>query len=147
MMRLPASPRATTIVAAALALAVGLGLSACASTDDEAATMHASVVRISERAASADYVGALAELERLEADVDAASADGSLDAAQEQEVREAIELVRADLEAEEVATTPTPTPTTDDSDDSDDSPGNSGSNKDKKNDDKGKGDKGKGNDD
>ncbi|SFR90621.1 hypothetical protein SAMN05428970_3694 [Agromyces sp. CF514] len=118
-----------TAVAAGVALLVALGLTSCAPTnDDTAAEMHTSVVRISERAASADYAGALAELGLLEADVDQAAADGDLDAAQEQEIRDALALVRADLEAAEVAATPTPTPTTDDSDDSgnsDDSPGNS----------------------
>ncbi|GAA1959966.1 hypothetical protein GCM10009717_28310 [Agromyces allii] len=141
---------ATIVATAALALMLGLGLTSCAPpNDDTAAAMHASVVSVSERAASADYAGALAELDLLEADVDAASADGALDPAQEQQIREAIALVRADLVAAEVATTPTPTPATDDSEDSDDSgnsddsPGNSGGNKGKGN---GK-DKDKGKDD
>lgn len=141
-MRRSAHPRATTIAAVSIALVVGLGLTACASTNDESDAMHASVVRVSERAATADYAGALAELDRLEADVDDAVAAGGLDAAQEAQIRDSIALVRADLETAQVAATPTPTPTptTDDSEDSgDDSPGNSGSNKDKKKDDKGKG--------
>ncbi|MFF2372301.1 hypothetical protein [Agromyces sp. NPDC058110] len=131
-MRSSARPRGAA-VAAGLALLLGVGLTSCApSHDDTAAEMHASVVRVSERAASTDYAGALAELELLEADVDEAATSGELDAAQEQQIRDAIALVRTDLETAEAATTPTPTPTTDDSDesgnsgDSDDSPGNGG---------------------
>jgi hypothetical protein len=107
--------------------------------------MHSSVVQIAERAAEGDYAGALAELALLDRDVTSAVDAGRIDADREQEIRAAMELVRADLEAAETAETPTSTPTptpTPSDDDGEDEPGNS--------DDKGKGndeDKGKGNDD
>jgi hypothetical protein len=103
--------------------------------------MHTSVVQIADRAAAGDYAGALAELALLDRDVAAALDAGRIDAEREQEIRAAMEFVRADLEAAEVATTPTPSapPTTDPADDDgDDEPGNS-DNKGKSNDDKGKG--------
>jgi len=137
--------RRAILPAAAIAVALAFGLSACNSAENTGAAMHTSVVQIAERAAAGDYAGALAELALLDRDVAAALDAGRIDADREQEIRAAMELVRADLEAAEVATTPTPTATptpTPSEDDGDDEPGNS--------DDKGKGndnDKGKGNDD
>ena len=136
--------RRAALPAAAIAVVLTFGLSACgASSEDTAAAMHTSVVQISERALAGDYAGAIAELALLDRDVAAALDAGRIDAAREAEIRAAMELVRADLEAAEVATTPTPTPTptpTDDGDDDDSDRGNSGDNR---NDDKGK-DDGKG---
>ncbi|MFF2388385.1 hypothetical protein [Agromyces sp. NPDC058104] len=140
-------------LAAVIALGAGLGLAGCA-TDDGTGTadaLHASVVRVAERSADEDFAGALAALLLLERDVDDAVAAGEVAAAQESEIRTAIELVRADLEAAQArtdpASTPTPTqaPADDDGDDDGDGdgddensgPGNSGGNR---ND----GDKGKG---
>jgi hypothetical protein len=137
--------RRAILPAAAIAVALAFGLSACNSAENTGAAMHTSVVQIAERAAAGDYAGALAELALLDRDVAAALDAGHIDADREQEIRAAMELVRADLEAAEVATTPTPTapPTTDPAiDDDDDEPGNS-DNKGKGNDD----DKGKGKDD
>lgn len=144
-------PRAA-LSAAAIAVALTFGLSACNTAEDTSAAMHTSVVQIAERAAAGDYSGALAELALLDRDVAAALDAGRIDTAREQEIRAAMELVRADLEAAEIATTPTPTPEpepTDDGDDDDDGnqgEGNGGGddNKDSgKDDDKGNG---KGND-
>jgi len=138
--------RRAILPAAAIAVALAFGLSACNAAENTGAAMHTSVVQIAERAAAGDYAGALAELALLDRDVAAALDAGRIDADREQEIRAAMELVRADLEAAEVATTPTPTtpPTTDPAvDDDDDEPGNS-DDKGKGNDDKGKG---KGNDD
>ena len=129
--------------AAALAVALAFGLTACgASSENTAAAMHASVVQVAERAAAGDYAGALAELALLERDVATAAENGTIDATREQEITAAMDVVRADLEAAEVATTPTPEPTTvpsgdddtgENGDDGNQGPGNNNGN------DKGKG--------
>ncbi|MFF2277061.1 hypothetical protein [Agromyces sp. NPDC058126] len=133
--------------AAALAatVAIGLGLAGCASEADAGDALHASVVRVAERSADEDFAGALAALLLLERDVDEAVAADEVPAAQEAEIREAIELVRADLEAAEErarqASEPSPTPTPTDADDDDDDnsgPGNSGGNRKDDKKDKGK---------
>lgn len=130
--------RGTVIPAATLAVGLVFGLSACAgSSENTAAAMHDSVVQIAERAATGDYAGALAELALLERDVVTAAENGTIDAARETEITNAIEVVRADLESAEVATTPTPEPTvvpSDDNgnvdgDDSNKGPGNNNGNK------------------
>lgn len=132
--------------AVALALALGLGLGSCAAQDSGLSeSFHASVVSIANHAASGDFAAARAALDLLEAEVAEAGADGELDATRERDIRDAIALVRADLEAAEAASTPTPTPVPEDDDeedeDEDEGPGNS----DDKGGDKGKdGDKGKG---
>ena len=113
--------RRTSIPAATLAIGLVFGLSACAGTSENtAAAMHDSVVQIADRAAAGDYAGALAELALLERDVATAAENGSIDAARETEITAAMDLVRADLEAAEVATTPTPEPTVAPSDDNGD---------------------------
>jgi hypothetical protein len=137
------------VPATALALSLVFGLGACAATGTQlGADLHTSVVEISDRVNAGDFAGALAELALLDRDVSAASEDGRLDADREREIRAAMELVRADLEAAEVASTPSPTatpaPTAVTVPEDDSGPGNSD---DKGNDDKGKGDeKGKGGD-
>jgi hypothetical protein len=110
--------------------------------------MHASVVQIAERAAAGDYAGALAELALLDRDVTSASENGTIDAAREAEIRAAMDLVRADLEAADAPATPTPEPapapeptTAPADDDGGDDPGNSdnkGKGNNNGNDDKGK---------
>lgn len=138
----------TILPATTLAIALAFGLGACSSTGARlTADLHASVVQISERAVAGDYAGALAALALLDRDVTAASDDGRLDADRERSIREAMELVRADLEAAEVATTPAPEPEpAPEPDQGDDDPGNDkGNDKGKGNDDnegKGKGDDG-----
>jgi hypothetical protein len=145
MTRRPRARRA--ILAAALAGALTFGLSACgASSESTSAAMHASVVQIAERAVEGDYAGALAELALLDRDVTSASENGTIDAAREAEIRAAMDLVRADLEAADVPSTPTqtqtPEPTAVPTDDGgDDDPGNSdnkGKGNNNGNDDKGK---------
>ena len=130
--------RGTVIPAAMLAVGLVFGLSACAgSSENTAAAMHDSVVQIAERAAAGDYAGALAELALLERDVVTAAENGTIDAARETEITTPIEVVRADLESAEVATTPTPEPTVAPSDHGDDGgdddsnkgPGNNNGNK------------------
>lgn len=132
-----------TAAAAALALTAPFALTGCAPADDAADELRASVVRVAEHSADADFAGALAALLLLEREVDDAVATGDLRAGQEAEIRTAIDLVRADLQAQvervERETNPAPTPAPDDTDEDDDSgPGNSGGNR---NDDKGKKDK------
>jgi hypothetical protein len=134
--------RRVVLPAAAIALALTFGLSACgASSDQTAAAMHGSVVQIAERAAAGDYAGALAELALLDRDVTTAVENGTIDPAQEQEIRDAMDLVQADLEVAEVTPTPkrTPTPTPTPTEEEEDAPGNS--------DNKGKGNKDKDDDD
>lgn len=140
-------PRAA-LSAAAIAVALTFGLSACNSAEDTSAAMHTSVVQIAERAAAGDYAGALAELALLDRDVAAALDAGHIDTPREQEIRSAMELVRADLEAAEIATTPTPEPepTQTDGGDNGDNEGKGNDGDDNKDSDKDD-DKGKGNDD
>ena len=136
--------RRALVPAAALAVALAFGLTACgASSENTAAAMHASVVQVAERAAAGDYAGALAELALLERDVATAAENGTIDGTREQEITTAMDVVRADLEAAEVATTPTPEPTTvpsgDDGTDDTGDDGNKGPGNNNGNDDKGKG--------
>ena len=147
--RLPT--RHALLPAAAIAITLAFGLSSCAaSSENTAAAMHDSVVQISTRAAEGDYPGALAELALLERDVDAAVDDGAVDAAQESDIRAAIDLVRADLEAADAASTPSPTVTPAPAPapaEDDDPPGNDdnkGKGNNNGNDDKGKKGKGEG---
>ena len=136
----------TTLAATAVAAALALGLGGCAPAQPSLPEdLHTSVVQIAQRASVEDFTGAMAELLLLERAVDTAVAAGELDEAREAEIRAAIELVRADLDA---AASPTPTPVPapapadtgndGDGDDGDNSgPGNSGNGNDKGN--KGKG--------
>lgn len=122
--------RRVPLSAAAVAVAVTLGLSACGtSTEATTAALRTSVVQVAERSAVGDYAGALAELALLERDLVAAVEAGRVDAEREARIRAALELVRADLEAAEVATTPTPepepAPTDGGGDGGDDAPGKS----------------------
>ncbi len=112
----------TALPAAMLAAGLVLGLSSCAaSSESTAAAMHDSVVQISERAAAGDFAGALAELALLERDVVTAAENGAIDADREAEIRSAMDLVRADLEAAE-APTPAPEPATTPAPNGDDNP-------------------------
>lgn len=134
-------------IAVAVALVLALGLGSCAAQGpSQSEDFHGSVVSIASHAASGDFAAARAALDLLEAEVTEAGADGDLDAARERAIRDAVALVRADLEAAEAAKatdaasnpTPSPTPTTEPDDDepgnSDDKGGDKG-----KDDDKGKG--------
>lgn len=119
--------RHAVLPAAAIAVALSFGLSACTSAEQTADAMHSSVVQIAERAVAGDFVGALAELELLERDVTVALDSGRIDADREQVIRAAIDLVRADLEAAlAAATTPTPAPADDDGNEDDGENGGNG---------------------
>lgn len=117
--------RAGLFAAAAISVSLAFGLSGCvASADDVSADLHASVVQIAERAVAGDYAGALAALALLDGDVADALESGRIDAAREQEISSAIDLVRADLEA--AAGAATPAPAAPPADDGDEGGGNEG---------------------
>lgn len=100
---------------AAASVAVVIGLAGCAGgtepdpTAAQAASYRAQVVAIAETSARGEYPEALAALDAFEAELDAAVADGEVDGDREQRIREAIALVRADLEAA-IAETAEPEP-------------------------------------
>jgi hypothetical protein len=123
-------------------LALGLGLGSCAAQGpSQSEDFHGTVVSIASHAAGGDFAAARAALDLLEAEVTEAGTDGDLDAARERDIRDAIALVRADLDAAEAASNPAPAPTPTTEPEDDDGPGNG----DDKGGDKGKdGDKGKG---
>lgn len=83
-------------------------LTGCAPSDTPTAAFQDAVATVAEQAADGDAAGALASLDRLEADVDEALVDGRIDAARAVGIREAIDAVRADLER---LAEPSPTPT------------------------------------
>ncbi|MFB9308274.1 hypothetical protein BJY17_002261 [Agromyces hippuratus] len=130
-----ARPR-TIVGAGLLAGSLVFGLAACGQSPEAvSADLHSSVVQVANRAADGDYLGAIAALALLENDVTAAVDSGTIGEQQAADIREAIALVQADLEAAEVtdSVTPTPTPSEDDDDDNDNrGPGNNNGNKDKK---------------
>lgn len=119
-----------TVPAAVIAVALTFGLAACNTAEDTSTAMHNSVVQIAERAVAGDYAGALAELALLDRDVTSALDAGRIDTDREQEIRAAIDLVRADLEAAlAAATSPTPAPVDGgEDDDGDDGNGNGNGN-------------------
>ncbi len=122
------SPRAAGS-AVVIAVALAFGLSACTPDDGVTDELRGAVVQIAERSAAGDFIGALAELDLLVEDLDAAVEEGAIDSAREREIRAAIDLVRADLEAA-VAAANTPAPAPDDGEGGDggggDGDGNSG---------------------
>lgn len=142
--------RRAVMAAAATAAAGALLLAGCASPaesfDDEAsAALRARVVAVAERSSATDYPGAVAELDRLEQSLEASVAAGEVPAEREAGIREAITLVRTDLDALLAAATapePEPAPAPDPA--STDDKGDKGKGKDDSG--KGKG-KGSGNDD
>ncbi|WP_438853592.1 hypothetical protein [Agromyces sp. M3QZ16-3] len=122
------------VAAASVTLALAAGLAGCAPAQDDAGQasgFRTQVVSIAESSAAGEFTDALARLDALQSEVDAAVADGSLDADRSAGITEAIALVRADLEAAIAAATPSPTPTptptpTEAGDDQGADPGNSG---------------------
>lgn len=132
---------ASGLAAAILAAAI---LSGCAPTPDidvqTSSSLQASVVSIADAAAD-DPASALALLDALAAEVDAAVAQGEITEDRSTQIDEAIAAVRADLQAAVDAVTTsdiTPSEETDSADTSDESNGNKGGNgKDKSNNGKG----------
>ena len=105
-----------TIAAASVTLALVGGLAGCTAEPELAAEQsqayRAQVVAIAESSAAGDYAGAIAALDALQAEVDADAADDTLSGDREARIREAIALVRTDLDAAiAAATPPEPAPT------------------------------------
>ncbi|KQZ09569.1 hypothetical protein ASD23_15285 [Agromyces sp. Root1464] len=129
------TPLRTAVGAGLLTASLVFGLTACGQSPEAvSADLHSSVVQVAKRAAGGDYLGAIAALALLENDVDAAVDSGAIGDEQAADIREAIALVQADLEAARVADSVTPTPEPDPSEeDRDDNrgPGNNNGNKDK----------------
>lgn len=122
----------TAVGAGLLAGSLVFGLAACGQAPEAvSADLHSSVVQVAKRAASGDYLGAIAALALLENDVTAAVDSGAIGEEQAADIREAIALVQADLEAAEAADSVTPTPTPSEEDDDNRGPGNNNGNKDK----------------
>ncbi|WP_353807953.1 hypothetical protein [Agromyces sp. SYSU T00194] len=143
-MTTPHMHRAPRILALLAAAGLVWALAGCApqpALDDATGeTLQAGVVEIAQRVDGGDASGALAQLDLFEEELQAAVDDGRISAEREAEVREAISLVRADLEAtiaaeEEAAATPEattePAPATEadtGSEDSNSGPGNNNGN-------------------
>ncbi|MRG59172.1 hypothetical protein GE115_04715 [Agromyces sp. CFH 90414] len=113
-----------------IAGALATGLTACSGEPELSAeateALHSRVVDIAERSAGGDLTWAIAELDLLAAEVDEASATGTMPDDQAAEIDEAIALVRTDLEALIAAQTP-PAPVTDEGgDEGDEGAGNEG---------------------
>ncbi|MEF3404550.1 hypothetical protein [Agromyces sp. CCNWLW203] len=139
----------TAVGAGLLATSLVFGLAACGQSPQAvSADLHSSVVQVAKRAASGDYLGAIAALALLENDVTEAVDSGAIGEQQAADIREAIALVQADLEAAELAesVTPTPTPEPNPSDEDDDDDNRGPGNDKGKDEDKGK-KPGEGNDD
>src|SRR5688572_7788261 len=131
---------------AAASVAVVVGLAGCAAepepelTTAQAQAFRSQVVAIADTSSRGEYANALAALDALQAEVDQAVTDGELAGDREQRIREAMALVRTDLEAAIAAIPaepePEPAPAAppadddgdddgDDGDDDDSGPGNS----------------------
>jgi hypothetical protein len=89
---------------AAASVAVVAGLAGCAAeaepelTAAQAQAFRSQVVAIADTSSRGEYAEALAALDALQAEVDRAVADGELVSEREQQIREAMALVRTDLE-------------------------------------------------
>ncbi|MBT1002828.1 mucin-associated surface protein [Paenarthrobacter sp. DKR-5] len=113
--------RGTGVLAAVLA--AGALLASCSAPADldaaAASQLQSRVLAVSKDAAGKNYAGALADLDQLGRDLDAAAAAGKLTPARREQISSAMALVRADLSAARTAasaspspsTAPTPTPT------------------------------------
>jgi len=103
----------------ALALAVGvvIVLAGCATQApsdldvETSGALQASVVEVATLAADGDVSGAIARLDTLQGEVDAAVASDALTDERAESIQEAIDEVRLDLEALVPEPEPTPTPT------------------------------------
>jgi hypothetical protein len=97
------STRFRTAVAAA-SVGVVVGLAGCTAapepqlTTAQAQAFRTQVVAIADTSSRGEYANALAALDALQAEVDRAVADGELAADREQRIRDAMALVRTDLE-------------------------------------------------
>ena len=113
----------------ALALAVGvvIVLAGCATPTpsdldaETAGALQASVVEVATLAADGDVAGAIARLDTLQGEVDAAVASEALTDDRAAEIQAAIDAVRLDLEA--LVPEPTPTPSAPEQEPGKDKPG------------------------
>lgn len=137
---LPRGALASIVIVAALAVSSCAPLSA-APEAAVTASLQQSVLGVTRAIAADDWGSATAELDALEAQVDAAVTAGDLTEERAAEIRAAFALVRADVAAGIEQSTPeepveTEEPDPDDSDDDDsDKPGNRGENRNDKKDD------------
>jgi ribosomal protein S20 len=140
--------------AAAVALTAG-ALAGCAVTPGDissgtAAELQTTVVAIAESAAAGDPAGALAQLDALQQQLDAAVADGSVSAERAAAIQSRMDLVRADLQPPPVVeptTEPAPAPAVTDGGDDDDDDGGGNENSGPGNNNGDENGKGKGKDD
>jgi hypothetical protein len=127
----------TRVMAFLAALAVSAGiLAGCAGTPSEISSavsteLQTTVVAIADAAAAGDAATALAELDQLQQQLDAALADGSVSSERAAAIQTRIDLVRADLQPEPVVepapeTTTAPTTGTVDGGEENPDEGNSG---------------------
>lgn len=104
---------AKTLLAILLAAAV---LGGCAGGSDfkgnAASTLQQRVMAVSQAAAGTDYAAAATALDELSRDLDKAAAAGDVSPSRQASIRNAIDLVRADLAAK----VPAPAPTASDTD-------------------------------
>ncbi|GLI27433.1 hypothetical protein ARHIZOSPH14_16750 [Agromyces rhizosphaerae] len=95
--------RARGVLALVATAAVAWSLAGCAAGPDldtaTGETLQAGVAEVAQRSDEGDLAGAMAALDLLEEELAAASDDGRIDDDREAEVREAIALVRTDLES------------------------------------------------
>lgn len=97
-----------------LGLATGCQASPPDISDETAAQFQSRVLAVSTAVADGGYAAALDALTALQAELDAAAADGSLSFARHQRIEAAMALVRADIQAAidaQAVPTPAPTPT------------------------------------
>ncbi|MEV8253233.1 hypothetical protein AB0O95_04615 [Rhodoglobus sp. NPDC076762] len=103
-----------SILAAVIAGALAVSLSACAPTapdfdPDAASLLQTSVADITDAAAAGDPAAALAALDILQEQLNESTATGAIGAERSAQIQASIDLVRADL----IAALPEPAPTAD----------------------------------
>ena len=134
----------TVLLRTALVSALVFGLSGCQSAPSDlspggAEQLQTRVLSITNAIADGSYPGALDEVAALEADLDAAAADGTISFSRYQRIEAALTVVKADVQAAvDAQVTPAPTetatpvaPVDDDDDDDDEGPGAPGKDKDR----------------
>ena len=94
-----------------LGLTTGCSAAAPDITDEKAEQFQSRVLAVTSAVADGGYAAALEALTALQAELDAAAADGSLSFARHQRIEAAMALVRADIQAAiDAAAVPAPTP-------------------------------------
>lgn len=109
-----AALRRTTLAATLLLLLAGCQTAPQDLSTDRAEQFQARVLAITTAVSDGSYAGALDELAALEADLNAAAADGTISFSRHQRIEAALSAVKADVQAAvdaEVAPAPAETPT------------------------------------